>query len=340
MPEENLYRQNIAACVWDFDRTLIPGYMQRPIFQHFGVNEREFWAEVNQLPALYRKRGIRVSPDGIYLNHFLSAVRGGKMRGLNNALLRELGRELVFYPGLPDFFADLRALARSREEYRRHDLTLEHYVVSTGLAEMIRGSKIAPQVEGIYGCEFIENPLPLGFSSQGEFGLVDDAPKEIAQVGLVVDNTVKTRFIFEINKGTNKNPEIDVNARVAHEDRRIPLRNMIYIADGPSDVPAFSVVRDRGGKAFAVYDPANDAEFAQNDALLQAGRINAYGPADYTRQSSTAQWLRMHLTQVFDRIVRERESAMAERVSRPPRHLHKDDPAPAAPSQAEMPFGG
>ena len=116
---------------------------------------------------------------------------------------------------------------------------------------MIRGSAIAPCVNGIWGCEFIENPIPPGFLQQEELPI--DPVLEISQIGMMIDNTTKTRALFEINKGTNKNPAIDVNADIRPEDRRVPFQNMIYIADGPSDVPSFSVVKKNGGKTYAVY---------------------------------------------------------------------------------------
>src|SRR6185295_7799361 len=158
---------------------------------------------------------------------------------------------------------------------------------------MIRGSAVAPYIDGIWACEFIENPLQPGFLKQNEMSI--EAASEIAQIGVMIDNTTKTRAIFEINKGTNRNPAIDVNAKVTPEDRRIPLQNMIYIADGPSDVPSFSVVKKGGGCAYAVYNPAKPEEFAQNDRLRRAGRVDHYGPADYTATSPTTQWLRMRV---------------------------------------------
>jgi hypothetical protein len=106
------------------------------------------------------------------------------------------------------------------------------------------------------------------------------------------------------------------------EDRRIPVQNMIYIADGPSDVPSFSVVKSGGGQAYAVYNPAKPEEFAQNDALRRSGRIDHYGPADYTDGSSTVQWLRMQVHDICDRIVTDREAAVAVKASKPPRHLN------------------
>ena len=200
---------------------------------------------------------------------------------------------------------------------------------------MVRGSAIAKHVDGIWGCEFIENPLQPGFMKQKEFDISADAG--IAQIGMVIDNTTKTRAIFEINKGTNKNPAIDVNANIVPEDRRIPLQNMIYIADGPSDIPSFSVVKKGGGKAYAVYNPARSDEFAQNDRLRQVGRIDHYGPADYTEGSSTAQWLKLHIHAMCDRIVADREAAVASRVSRPPRHLNSTPEEEAAARAAKAP---
>lgn len=325
MIDDIIHRQCIAACIWDFDKTLINGYMEAPLFKRYGIDEGTFWKEVGALPDIYHKRDVQVSPDTVYLNHLLSHVRDGSMKGLNNEVLRELGAELEFYPGLPDFFKELKELARSQPAFLTHGIEIEHYIISAGLSEMIRGSAIAPYVDGIFGCEFIENPLPPGFSYQNDFGLAEE--REISQIGTVVDHTTKTRFIFKINKGSNKNPDIDVNAKVLPEDRRIPIDNMIYIADGPSDIPVFSVVRKNGGRAYAVYNSDNPEEFIQNDNLLQSNRVDAYGPADYTPSSSTYMWIKMHLVNICERIVKEREYVLANRVTSPPRHIHIEENA-------------
>ena len=327
-----LFTQNIIACVWDFDKTLIPDYMQAPLFRRYGVDEANFWAETNALADHYRKRGYHIAPEISYLNHLLTYVLAGPMRGLNNRVLRECGAEIKFYPGLPDFFASSRAWVKAKPEYAKHEIVLEHYVVSTGLAEMIRGSALAPHIDTVWACEFVESPLQPGFLRQKELTL--EAASEIAQIGVMIDNTAKTRALFEINKGTNRNPAIDVNARVTPEDRRIPLQNMIYIADGPSDVPSFSVVKKGGGKTYGVYNPAVRAEFEQNDRLRQTERIDHYGPADYTASSPTTNWLHLHIEKICDRIVADREVALASRVSRPPRHLNPSpDEQPAQPPQ-------
>lgn len=318
-----LYSQNVIACIWDFDKTLIPGYMQAPIFEHYGVEGKKFWDEVNKLPQYYKQRGIRVSADTVYLNHLLTYVKRGTFKGLTNEKLKCFGAKLKFYPGLPDFFEKLKALAKSKEDYKRHGITLEHYIVSTGLGSMIRGSNIAPYVEEIYGCELIDGLLPDDMSEHHKETLVEE--EEVSQIGSIVDNTIKTRFVFEINKGTNKHPTIDVNSKMSANDRRIPIKNMIYIADGPSDIPVFAVIKDHGGMAYAVYDPENAPEFAQNDKLLQCGRIHAYGEANYTDQSPTSKWIRMYVERIADRIVEEKDEALAERLTNPPKHLHKEE---------------
>lgn len=330
-----LFTQNTIACIWDFDKTLIPEYMQAPLFRRYGIDEATFWEETNRLAEHYKRRGYHLSPEIAYLNHLLTYVLAGPLQGLNNKILFDCGADIKFYPGLPEFFERAKEFAREKPEYLKHEISIEHYIVSTGLAPMIRGSAIAKNVDGIWACEFVENPLQPGFLSQKELQL--EATAEIAQIGMVIDNTTKTRAIFEINKGTNKNAAIDVNSKMAAEDRRIPIQNMIYIADGPSDVPSFSVVKQGGGRAYAVYNPDKPAEFEQNDRLLQSARIHGYGPADYRPGSSTAQWLRLHIHQICDRIVADREAAVATKASKPPRHLNASPEEKLAQREAKEP---
>ena len=334
-PKEPALRgTHVLTCVWDFDKTLCPGYMQTPLFKAFGVDEEQFWKETNQLPALYARKGIRTPKDSVYLNHLLSYVKSGLMKGLTNARLRELGADIELCPGLPQFFPALKEHVRELGLKHNVEVVLEHYVISTGLAEMIRGTSLAAHCDGIYGCEFLEHPLPPHFTKQDELAL--DLPTEITQVAAMVDNTIKTRFLFEINKGSNKNADIDVNAVVLTEDRRVPFENMIYVADGPSDVPVFSLLRKNGGKAFAVYVPESEAELAQNDALLQAGRVHGYGPCDYSAAAFTPKWIRHALAGMVERLAQERTRALAARVTRPPRHLHTEPAPPGAADAASQ----
>ena len=322
MSKGSLHSQNIITCIWDFDKTLIPEYMQAPLFEEYGIDEKTFWKETNLLPEYYEKRGQIVSKETCYLNHLLSFIRNGPLKGLNNYKLRQLGQRLKLYPGLPNIFVDLKEHVTSLPEYKRANIKLEHYIISTGLGEMIRGSAIAPFVDAIYACELVESIPPPYFTRQTELPI--NPEPEISQIGLMVDNTIKTRFLFEINKGSNKIPDIHVNAAIPEEDRRIPFENMIYIADGPSDIPAFSVVKRGGGKTFAVYDPSNLPEFEQNDHLLQAGRIHGYGPADYTPDSSTAKWINLHIDKIAQKIVQRHQESLNEKVCQAPRHLEKN----------------
>ena len=304
-----LFTQTIIAVVWDFDKTLIPGYMQRPLFEHYGVDEGAFWREVNELSRIYRERGSeQVSGEMNYLNHVLDYVRRGTFKDLTNEKLGEMGGRLAFYPGLPDFFGELKDSVEREPRFAHHDITLEHYVVSTGFTRTIRGSAIAPFLEGVWGCEFLED--------------LDADPPVIAQIGYVLDNTTKTRAVFEINKGVNKHPEqIDVNAAVPESERRIPFQNMIYIADGPSDVPVFSVVKRNGGQTYGVYNPGQRQEFSQVNELQRQGRVQAFGPADYRAGTQTCMWLTDAVQKIAARIVADRERALGDKVGKAPRHL-------------------
>ena len=326
------FEQNIIAMVWDCDKTLISSYMQTPLFQHFNVDGSKFWAEVNALKTRYAEQGISVNSDTSYLNHILTYVKAGLFKGLSNSLLREFGKELVFYPGLPDFFGEIKKLIADDPKYKAFDIRLEHYVVSTGFAETIRGSAIAPYVDGIFGCEFIEDVLQPGFldgndstaikssAAAAELGLAPN--REISQVACALDNTSKTRYLFEINKGSNKYPDtIDVNSTIARESRRVPFENMVYIADGPSDVPAFSILNYNGGSTFAVYPKGDVKAFKQVDALRRDNRVQMFGEADYRKGEQSWLWLTEKARAIADQIVERKKAAIRNNVSAPPAHL-------------------
>ena len=316
-----LFLQNIIACIWDFDKTLSPGYMQAPIFELFKVDPKKFWKEVDELPNYYRKDGLDlISTDTLYLNHLLTYTKQGKFKGLNNTRLKELGAKIELYDGLPEFFKKLKHCVTLESEYRQHDIELEHYVVSTGLRQMILGSKIAPFVDGVWGCEFVENAPPPGYLNAGVKRTLQD-PKIISQIAYALDNTTKTRAVFEINKGSNKFPDIDVNAMIPDEDRRVPFQNMIYIADGPSDIPVFSLINRFGGRTFAVYQPGSKEEFSQVNNLQKQKRVHSFGEANYTERSQTSMWIKNAIVEISDQIVKNRERALGDIIGKPPKHL-------------------
>src|SRR6266508_3582168 len=127
----SLFTGNVIAVLWDFDQTLIPGYQQKPLFEEFGIDADAFWAEVGGLPDYYKAHDLVISGGTAYLNHILTYVREGKMAGLTNAKLRELGGRLEFYPGLPDFLVNTRNHIEERPDFKRHGIKVEHYVVSS-----------------------------------------------------------------------------------------------------------------------------------------------------------------------------------------------------------------
>ena len=321
MMAQPLFLQNIIACIWDFDKTLSPGYMQDPIFEFYKVDPKKFWKEVDEMPNYYKKDGLDlVSTDTLYLNHLLTYTKLGKFRGLNNTRLRELGAEIELYDGLPEFFNRLKHRVSLESQYVQHDIQLEHYVVSSGLRQMILGNEIAPFVDGVWGCEFVENPPPPGYLDESVKETIQDQ-RIISQIAYALDNTTKTRAVFEINKGSNKFPDIDVNAMIPDEDRRVPFQNMVYIADGPSDIPVFSLINRCGGRTFAVYQPGSKEEFAQVNNLQKQKRVHSFGEANYTEGSQTSMWIKNAITEISDQIVKNREKALDDKIGKPPKHL-------------------
>lgn len=311
---KGLFHQNVIAVIWDFDRTLSPHYMQKPIFEHYGIDEDAFWKESNALCGYYAKAGIEVQSDTAYLGHMLSYVKQGLMPDLTNDKLKELGARIEFFPGIPEIFDRLKDVL-NEPAYQEGDLKLENYIVSTGLDAMIRGSKIADKVDGIWASVFIEVPAAPNADLSG-----DPASGPISQIAGFLDNTTKTRAIFEINKGVNKTDSISVNDSIPEEDRRVPFRNMIYIADGPSDVPSFSVIRKHGGLAYAVYDDKSHDQFSKAIDLRESDRVDDYGEANYEEFSKTDKWLQLKVRQIATKIMDERKRVTDSRVRKGPNH--------------------
>lgn len=301
---------NIIAVVWDFDKTLIDGYMETPIFEDNGINEHQFWEEVNALPKKYLdEQNVKVNPDTVYMNHLINYVKAGKIKGLNNERLRDYGKRMKFYPGVPDIFERTKNLIEQNKIYQEYDIKVEHYIVSTGLTEIIRGSRVKGYVDGIWGCEFIEKTM-------------EDGKRVIDEVGYTIDNTTKTRALFEINKGVGKTPGVSVNTSLPEENRRVHFINMAYIADGPSDIPAFSVVNHHGGATFAIYPPGDMKAMKQVEQMREDGRINMFAEADYSEGKTASMWL-CNKIQDFAERIREGERAKIERFTSKgtPRHL-------------------
>jgi hypothetical protein len=305
--------QNVIAFIWDFDKTLTPSYMQKPLFERFDVDEATFWREVNSLVDFYAKFDLQVSKDTAYLEHTLQYVRDNRMPGLTNAMLQELGAQVPLNPGMPEFMQRTKDVILNTPRYVDAEIAVEHYVISTGFRKMIEGNSIRDHLEGVYACELLPAPATV-CGDENTF----HPNGVLTQIGYTIDNTTKTRAVFEINKGVNK-LGVDVNALIAEEDRRVPFRNMVYIADGPSDIPVFSVVRKSGGQTLAVH---LESEKSYDDVLTlqETGRVNHTAPADYREGREAYRWLMRALVKIADKISEQREQSIANIVA-PPGHI-------------------
>lgn len=299
--------QNVIAIIWDFDKTLINGYMQSPIFKDYGVDEKAFWTEVNSMPEMMKGNGVRVNPDTAYLIHFTRKAKDGTFRGLSNAKLREYGAQQSFYAGIPEFLQKTKEVLKDNAECKEYNIRVEHYIVSTGFAEVIKGTALKDIVEDIWGCELIEG--------KG----IEDEPI-ISEICYTIDNTTKTKAIFEINKGVNKDPKINVNSKMNDTQRRVSFENMIYIADGPSDVPAFSLVKKYGGSTFAIYPKGDERAFKQVEQLREDDRIDMFAEADYTEGSTAYMWIVNKIKEYANRIIQVERNRRAV-IGEGPKHL-------------------
>ena len=299
---------NIIAVIWDCDKTLVDGYMQDPIFQDYNIQPSEFWKKVNETPVELAKRGIRVNRDTYYLNHFIQCAHNGELKGLSNQKLHEYGARQKFYKGIPEIFETTKNMFKDDKGYAEYGIQVEHYIVSTGFAEIIRGSDLMPFVDGVWGCELLEAPD-------------EEGNMVISETVYTIDNTSKTRAIFEINKGIGKIDGIEVNSKIPEENRRVHFKNMIYIADGPSDIPAFSVVKKNGGATFAIYPKGDLKAMQQVEQMREDGRVDMYAEADYSEGTTAYMWITSRIQKIADRIRDTEKRTIMNSASGVPHHL-------------------
>lgn len=271
--------QNTIAVIFDFDDTLTDDSTTKLLETH-GIDPVEFWQDQNNKRV---KDGW--NPTLSYLHLLLDNVGDGKHLGnLNNQALREFGATLEFYEGIPAIFDDLRL---QMEEHPISHPSIEFYVVSGGLEEVIKGSKIANYFTNIWGCQFAE-----------EKGVV----KYVKQA---ISFTEKTKYLFEINKGFNVQAPrpYAVNEFVAPENRRIPLENMIYLGDGLTDVPCFSLLALNRGISFGIFDPKKkDSPKKGWEQLVVPHRVNTLNSPKYGEQDDLGSLLRAAVTGICLRL--------------------------------------
>lgn len=300
---------NIIAIIWDFDKTLISEYMQVPIFKEFGVDAKDFWNEVDNFTQTIKDSKVRINQDTSYLNFLIKYAKQGKFKGLNNDKLFEYGKELNFYKGVPEIFEATKNVVESETKYKEYDIKVEHYIVSTGTAQTIRGSLVSNYVKDIWGCELLDEED-------------SDGNKIISEVIYALDNTSKTKALFEINKGVGERDGVDVNSKIPEEYRRVKFENMIYIADGPSDIPAFSVVNKGNGATFAIYPKGDMKAFQQVEQMRKDGRINMYAEADYSENTTAYMWICNKVKEYAERICSSEKAKLENNTSAAPSHIN------------------
>lgn len=289
--------QSTIAIVYDYDQTLSPNYMQEEaIFPHFGIDGKQFWQRCGDL---VQKNGYE--HELAYMKALLDYLEPDRP---TNQQMRELGSKLSFFPGIPEMFEEFKH-GLLTAEHEAHGINVEHYIVSSGLKELIVGSRIEPYVRKIFGCEYAED-------NDGRITF----PKR------VISHTQKTQFLFRINKGMLDLSQ-DVNDHMPPELRPVPFQNMIYVGDGPTDVPCFTVMKQTGGRAIAVYNPEDKsrASFKKCYQLIaHADRVKHIAPADYRPGSHLRLLLEEMVLEIADGIVSRRREDIESATVRAPKH--------------------
>ena len=244
----------IVALIYDFDKTLSPRDMQEYTFlPGINVEPRDFWGACADFAEEHQMDGI------LTYMYLMQHMAKGNMP-LTRETLRDLGKGVEFFPGVEGWFERIREIGRSM------GMEVEHYIISSGLTEIIEGSRIGHEFKAIFAASFCydEYGRPVWPSS-------------------AVNYTSKTQYLFRINKGIlDVTNDKDLNAFTPEYMRRIPFSNMIYIADGLTDVPCMKMTKQKGGFAVAVHPPG---ETALADDMLLQGRADFSVETDYSAGS-------------------------------------------------------
>ena len=242
----------IVAFLYDFDKTLCTTDMQDYAFiPSLGMTPTEFWALANGFGRQHRIDGI--------LAYMYTMIRESERKNLpfTRQDLVEKGRSIVLFPGVQDWFRRINEFGRSQ------GVQVEHYIISSGLREIIEGASISGEFKEIYASEFYydESGRPIW-------------PK------LAVNFTAKTQFVYRINKGVlDVSDDKTLNDSMPDDSKRVPFTNMVYMGDGLSDVPCMKMMRAYGGQAIAVYQDSNRMGV---EDLLAKGRVDFIFRADYS----------------------------------------------------------
>ena len=243
----------ILAIMYDFDHTLSPRDMQEYGFiPDLGMEADAFWHKC--VTAMKQNQMDQILA---YMYMMLEEAKGKLI--VNRSMLRALGKDVQLFDGVSDWFARVNDYAESK------GLVPEHYIISSGLKEIIEGTPIAKEFKEIYAASFCYD----------EHGVA-------CWPAMAVNYTSKTQFLFRVNKGVlDVTEHRALNEFMPEEKRRVPFSNMIYVGDGLTDVPSMKLTKLNGGHSIAVWQ---ENEGVSNEMLLE-GRVDFAVKADYSRGS-------------------------------------------------------
>lgn len=245
----------VLAICYDFDKTLSPDDMQaQGYIQSVEYEVESFWKESNGLAE-----SNDMDQNLAYMYTMIQKARGRFI--LNRKALMDYGAKVSLFPGVDTWFKRIREYGETK------GVIVEHYIISSGLKEMIEGTKVANEFEKIYASSFY-------YDENGE-------AKWPAQV---INYTSKTQFLFRIVKGTLDVNDSGVNDYFNPEDIRIPFRNMVYIGDSDTDIPCMKLVNSHSGHSIGVYNPET-RDRRKVYKMMEDKRIKYFAPADYTENS-------------------------------------------------------
>ena len=256
----------IVALMYDFDKTLSPKNMQDYGFMDgLDVDSKEFWELCTEMTEKHQMDSILS-----YMYMMLEKGRGKYM--LRREDFQKLGRSVKLFKGVKTWFGRMNEYCESK------GLKCEHYLISSGLKEIIEGTEIAGEFKKIYAAEF----------------LYDDAG--LAKwPAMAVNYTSKTQFLYRINKGVlDVTEQTELNRYKPDDERRVPFRNMVYFGDGDTDVPCMKLTKLNGGHSIVVYQ--QDKEEAER--LINENRANFAFKADYSKGSALEKSVKAIIDQI------------------------------------------
>ncbi|HBT31510.1 MAG TPA: hydrolase [Pusillimonas sp.] len=271
---------DVIALVFDFDDTLAPD-STTGFLNDIGVDAGQFWSD--KVGPLLNEHDW--DPIPAYLHEMIELSRSGQYGLITRERLQEWGSRLPLHRGVKTLFERLRQHVRKDHP----QIQLEFYLISSGIGDVVRHTAIAHEFTEIWASEFKYGP---------DGGI--DFPRR------VVSFTDKTRYLFHIQKGiigtASRNKPFEVNRKVESDKLRVPFQQMIFIGDGYTDVPCFSLVRQAGGVAFGVWDRAHREKRSRAWGFIQEGRVSNLNQARYDEDAELYQWLEEAVESLAGRI--------------------------------------